>query len=283
MLALPDTPVGYSPVCTSTTPQSYSIIIYLTAEIYVIIQDAYFNNSNNIREIMSCNARGRCHFCYKKHTISVFGSDEMTHKFLQKMNLKLGVLNTVCSPCITELEDFLKRNFPDIHSPFEKTIIKKNHIGTLTGFQNTNNLEINTEKSQVDNNIKTEKITETDIKIEEKVNSIDIENKASTHSSQVREDTRNIRKKQLICEFCQKEFNHTGDFNKHRRKHTGEQPYTCNTCGRKFKTSSNLGRHQQVHLGIKPFCCKICGRSYTRQIKLSAHLITKHYEALKSD
>lgn len=138
------------------------------------------------------------------------------------------------------------------------------------------------EKLRVNENFQTGKATETDAKVERSVDSIDTENKADMNNSQVRENTENIGgKKQLICEFCQKKFNHSGDLNKHRRKHTGEQPYACNTCERKFTTSSNLVRHQQIHLGIKPFCCQICGRTFTRKIKLSAHLVAKHYEALK--
>jgi len=140
------------------------------------------------------------------------------------------------------------------------------------------------EKSRVIENFQTGKIAEIDTKAERSVDSIDIENKADINNSTVHESIENIRKKQLTCEFCQKKFNHTGDLNKHRRKHTGEQPYMCDTCERKFTTSSNLVRHQQVHLGIKPFYCHICGRTFTRKIKLSVHLITKHHEdSLKSD
>lgn len=140
------------------------------------------------------------------------------------------------------------------------------------------------EKLRVNKNFQTGKAIETVAEIEGSIDSIDIENKVDMNNSQVRKNTENIeRKKQLTCEFCQKEFNHAGDLNKHRRKHTGEQPYACNTCERKFTTSSNLLRHQQIHLGIKPFCCQICGRTFTRKIKLSAHSVAKHYEALKSN
>lgn len=139
------------------------------------------------------------------------------------------------------------------------------------------------EKSQINENFHTGKTPEIDVKAKEGVDSIDTESKTGTNNSQVCENTEDIRKKQLTCEFCQKKFNHTGDLNKHRRKHTGEQPYTCNMCERKFTTSSNLIRHQQTHLGIKPFCCQICGRTFTRKIKLSAHLIAKHREASKSN
>ncbi|XP_018402180.1 PREDICTED: zinc finger protein 883-like [Cyphomyrmex costatus] len=139
------------------------------------------------------------------------------------------------------------------------------------------------EKSQVNENFQIEKATEVDVKVKRNNDSINTENKDSINNSKVRKNTGIIRKKQLMCEYCQKKFNHTGDLNKHRRKHTGEQPYACNMCERKFTTSSNLVRHQYLHLGLKPFHCQICGHNFTRKIKLSAHLIAKHHEALKSD
>lgn len=83
------------------------------------------------------------------------------------------------------------------------------------------------------------------------------------------------KQRQLTCDFCQKRFNHTGDFNKHRRKHTGERPYTCNKCQQKFSHVSNLARHQRVHSGIRPFSCEICGRTFARKDKLADHLTTK--------
>jgi len=186
-------------------------------------------------------------------------------------------LNTVCSPCIIKL-NLLKRNLPELHLPFEGITVKRIHAES-PGFtyQNTSNLET-MEKSQVDENFQTEKTTEIGIKAERSIDSTD---EVDINNSQVCESAGNIRKL-LTCEFCPKEFNHAGDLNKHRRKHTGEQPYACNTCERKFTTSSNLVRHQQIHFGIKPFRCQICGRTFTRKIKLSAHLIAKHHEALKS-
>lgn len=87
--------------------------------------------------------------------------------------------------------------------------------------------------------------------------------------------TRKNKQRQLTCDFCQKKFSHTGDYNKHRRKHTGERPYTCNKCQQKFSHVSNLVRHQRVHSGIRPFSCEICGRSFARKDKLSDHLTTK--------
>lgn len=106
-----DIPIGYSPMNISTTPQSHNIIRF-SGEIYVIIQ-AYWQWSIRcffffclvvfllsysfkhtliiILGSMSRNAQGRCHFCCKKHTVPVFGSDEVAHTLLQKLNLRLVV------------------------------------------------------------------------------------------------------------------------------------------------------------------------------------------------
>ncbi|XP_029167371.1 zinc finger and SCAN domain-containing protein 21-like [Nylanderia fulva] len=170
---------------------------------------------------MSCDTRGQCHFCSKKHIVPEFGSDETTRALLQKSNLKLDVLNTVCSSCITKLEDLQKQqHLPDLR--FEKIPTKD---------------PVRKDSRKMDENVG---------------------------------GTR--RSRQLTCDFCQKAFHHTGDLNKHRRKHTGEQPYTCPKCQQKFSSASNLIRHQRTHSGIKPFSCQICGRAFARKDKLSLHL-----------
>jgi len=40
---------------------------------------------------MSCDARGCCRFCSRKHIVLVFGSDEAAHMLLQESNVKLAV------------------------------------------------------------------------------------------------------------------------------------------------------------------------------------------------
>ncbi|XP_011645336.1 zinc finger protein 184-like isoform X2 [Pogonomyrmex barbatus] len=262
---LPGTALGYSP---------------MSFRYAIIARDTY---STVIFESMSYDARGRCHFCYKRHIVPVFGSDEEAHILLQKSNLRLVVLNTVCSPCIIKLQDILRMSFPDL--PLERITVKKGHTESSMDYQSTSNLNV-MKKLQVDENfqIHGHKSTEADIKVKRNIASIDTKYETNIDNSvQVPENVEDIKKKQLTCEFCQKEFNHAGDLNKHRRKHTGEQPYACNKCERKFATSSNLVRHQQIHLGIKSFRCQICERTFTRKIKLSAHLVAKHHEALKSN
>lgn len=83
------------------------------------------------------------------------------------------------------------------------------------------------------------------------------------------------KQRRLTCDFCQKEFNHAGDLKKHRRTHTGEQPYTCNKCQQKFSHASNLARHCRMHSGERPFSCQICGHAFARKDKLTAHLMTE--------
>lgn len=78
-------------------------------------------------------------------------------------------------------------------------------------------------------------------------------------------------KTELCCSVCDKKFSHKGDFNKHLRKHTGEQPYKCDVCNKKFAHTSNLSRHLKLHSGIKPFECNVCQKRFSRKDKLISH------------
>lgn len=152
-------------------------------------------------------------------------------------------MNTICS-CITKLKDVLEKNFPDLRLPFERRIVKEVHTKTLTRFTSQNisiaNVVETTEKSQVNETLRTkstihvnhvisrentqfEKATKIGVEIE---GGIAYEKCVGIDNSQMDENTGETGKKQrqLTCDFCQKTFNHTGDLNKHRRKHTGEQP-----------------------------------------------------------
>jgi uncharacterized Zn-finger protein len=84
------------------------------------------------------------------------------------------------------------------------------------------------------------------------------------------------RKKRISCEFCGKVFNHTGDLNKHRRKHTGERPYPCPQCHKKFSHASNLLRHQKIHSGEMPHQCPTCARRFSRKDKMVNHIKNSH-------
>ncbi|XP_019889876.1 zinc finger protein 717-like [Ooceraea biroi] len=238
---------------------------------------------------MSCDARGR-RFCYKRHTVSVFGSDEAAHTLLQESNVKLAVLNTVCLPCVTKIEDFLKKSFRDL--PLERLTAKRARIeNPMQGFTDrdtsisTDDLKISGTLPVVQTQSTTDPAVLRNAQAGKSV-SIYTEDKRSINSatnarcgarvdsSQVCENTVRTKKRRgpLTCGFCRKEFNHAGDLNKHRRTHTGEQPYRCNKCQQRFSHASNLTRHQRTHSGIRPFSCQICGRTFTRKDKLTVHL-----------
>lgn len=79
------------------------------------------------------------------------------------------------------------------------------------------------------------------------------------------------RKHDFTCQFCNKQFVHKGDFNKHLRIHTKEQPFSCNVCNLRFAHTSNLHRHLRIHSGLKPFICEKCGKAFNRNDKLQSH------------
>ncbi|KAJ8956576.1 hypothetical protein NQ314_006703 [Rhamnusium bicolor] len=100
-----------------------------------------------------------------------------------------------------------------------------------------------------------------------------LEPQPSTSSSQ--DTDYKAPKKSLVCQYCNKSFSHKGDYNKHLRKHTKEQPFTCPVCKRKFAHTSNLQRHYRLHSGHRPFVCENCNKRFSRKDKLECHMKSK--------
>lgn len=50
-------------------------------------------------------------------------------------------------------------------------------------------------------------------------------------------------KKQHVCHFCDKQFDHKGHLNAHVRCHTDERPFKCPVCQKGFNSNSHVKRH----------------------------------------
>ncbi|XP_063864180.1 longitudinals lacking protein, isoforms H/M/V-like isoform X10 [Scylla paramamosain] len=59
-------------------------------------------------------------------------------------------------------------------------------------------------------------------------------------------------KTSFICAFCQKGFNHKGNFMKHYRTHTGEKPFQCPKCPYKATQKAHLTTHMVGRHGEFP-------------------------------
>jgi uncharacterized Zn-finger protein len=66
-------------------------------------------------------------------------------------------------------------------------------------------------------------------------------------------DTKTIWK----CPECDKEFNASSNYAKHRRTHTKEKPFLCTfkDCERSYPRRDHLNRHMKTHIGDKRYVC----------------------------
>ncbi|RUS76584.1 hypothetical protein EGW08_015662, partial [Elysia chlorotica] len=79
---------------------------------------------------------------------------------------------------------------------------------------------------------------------------------------------------ELICFICEERSSTQEEFELHRKKHEGENPYFCTECDSRFKTKAQLLAHKPKHQLEKPFICAICHAGFKWKHALKNHMVT---------
>jgi len=73
------------------------------------------------------------------------------------------------------------------------------------------------------------------------------------------------------CEYCSYQARSPSCLKVHRRKHTGEKPFSCNVCEYRTTNKGDLKKHEATHSFIKPFSCTVCEFRTARKGDLKVH------------
>jgi len=82
------------------------------------------------------------------------------------------------------------------------------------------------------------------------------------------------KKKVYQCEDCQYQTERRNDWKRHRRMHTGEEPFSCDHCDYKTAWKSDLKKHEFTHSGERPFSCSKCSYRAAHKRNLKRHEVT---------
>ncbi|GFO06118.1 Zinc finger and BTB domain-containing protein 24 [Plakobranchus ocellatus] len=79
---------------------------------------------------------------------------------------------------------------------------------------------------------------------------------------------------ELVCTICEHRSDTQEDFDSHKKRHEGQNPYFCTECDSRFRTRAQLLAHKPKHQLEKPFVCAICHAGFKWKHALKNHMVT---------
>ena len=94
-----------------------------------------------------------------------------------------------------------------------------------------------------------------------------------------------VHEKNIKCDQCNKEFNHSTSLYRHIRNiHEGQKNYKCKICNQAFTQSSSLKTHiTSVHNDGKCHKCELCDQEFLDKNDYKIHIKKFHKDEIKCD